>query len=39
MNFHQDFIVPGGRLLDLFKSKNIGWTIFVIDNSFHFKCC
>jgi hypothetical protein len=35
MNPHQHLIVPGGRLLDLFESKDIGRAILEIDSSFH----
>src|SRR5258708_27882841 len=35
MNFHQDFIVAWGWLLNLFKFQNIGWSVFCADNRFH----
>ena len=35
MNLYQDFIVLRSRLLDLFKFKNIRWSVFFGYNRFH----
>src|SRR6266568_354213 len=35
----QDFIVPSGRLFNLFTLEDIGWTVAVVDDCFHVNCC
>src|SRR5207245_6833245 len=38
-DFYQDFIVPSGRLFNLFTLEDIGWTVAVVDDCFHVNCC